>query len=267
MHQASVGFHCPECTKQGAQKVYQGFGAIRVAPVLTQVLIGLNVLVFAIGALLSTDVAGYLQGDLTAFHIDYSVVGRLWALGDSLYIVAVPGSDPIGVGNGEWYRLVTSGFLHYGAFHLVVNMWALWVLGQAVEQHGGRARMGVVYGVALLVGSFGALLLSPDSFGAGASGAIFGLMGAMAVVYRAQGIPLRSSPIFNIVVLNLIITFAIPGISKGAHLGGLVGGALAAWVLFDFARRPGLAKAVPWAICGAIAVGSVLASIAVASGA
>lgn len=267
MHQASVGFHCPECTKKGAQKVYQGVGALRVAPVLTQVLIGLNLLVFALGALLSADIPGYLTGDITSFHIDFAVVARLWQQGDTLYIVALPGTDPIGVGNGEWYRLVTSGFLHYGAFHIAVNMWALWVLGQSVEQYGGRARLGAIYAVSLLFGSFGALLLSPDSFGAGASGAIFGLMGAMFIIFRVQGIPWQGSPIVNVLVLNLIITFAVPGISKGAHLGGLVGGALAAWLLFDLPRRAGVAKQLPWALCAAAGAASVVGAIVVASGA
>ncbi|MEZ5140844.1 MAG: rhomboid family intramembrane serine protease [Acidimicrobiales bacterium] len=265
MHQASVGFHCPECTKAGAQKVYQGVGSLRSAPVLTQALIGLNVLVFLLGAIVSRDqVSEYFQGSITQFHVDFSVIGTAWIRGDFLYSGPVPGAEAIGVGNGEWYRLVTSGFLHYGVFHLAINMWALWVLGQAVEQYGGRARLAAIYAVALLCGSFGGLLVSPDSFGAGASGAIFGLMGAMFIVLRVQGIPWRGSPLLNVLILNLVITFAFSGISKGAHVVGLVGGAIAAWAMFELPRRPGVSKAVPWAVCAGVALASVVASIAVA---
>ena len=89
-------------------------------------------------------------------------------------------------------------------------------------------------------------------------------MGAMFIVLRVQGIPWRGSPLLNVLILNLVITFAFSGISKGAHLGGLVGGAIAAWAMFELPRRPGVSKAVPWAICAGVALASVVASIAVA---
>lgn len=266
MHQASVGFHCPECTKKGAQKVYQGVGALRVRPIVTQVLVGLNVVVFLIGAALSGEAADYFGGSLTQFQVDFGAMAKLWERADGLYTGPVLGSEAIGVGAGEWYRLVTSGFLHYGVFHILVNMWALWVLGQALEQYGGRIRFGVIYGVSLLAGSFGAVLLSPQSVAAGASGAIFGLMGALFLVFRAQGVPWRNSPLLNILVLNLVITFAIPSISKGAHLGGLAGGLLAGWLLIDVARRPGVGDKVAYGICGAVAVALVVASVVFSTG-
>ncbi len=159
MHQASVGFHCPECTKQGAQKVYQGIGALQQRPIVTQVLIGLNVAIYVIGLVLGASSVG---GSLARITLDFGLVARLWQAGDSLYLGAFPGADVIGVGGGEWYRLVTSGFLHASPFHLLMNMYALWILGQAVENIGGRLRFGAVYGTALLAGSLGALLASPD---------------------------------------------------------------------------------------------------------
>lgn len=261
MHQASVGFHCPECTKKGAQKVYHGVAAIRQKPVVTQVLIGINVAVFLLGLALSGDVAGYVSGDVTNFHVDFAAIAKFFVVQGG-QVFQLPG----GVGDGEWYRLVTSGFLHFGIFHLGVNMWALWILGQSVEQFGGRLRFGLIYAVSLLAGSFGALVVTPDALGAGASGAIFGLMGALFLALRANGVPFRDSPLINVLVLNLIITFAIPGISKGAHLGGLAGGALAGWLLFDLARRPNVGDKVAYGVCGAVCVGLVVASVVFATG-
>lgn len=260
MHQASVGFHCPDCTKKGAQQVYRGVASLRERPIVTYWLLGLNVAIFAIGALVARDqLADYLQGSITQFHLDWGVIGN------ALVRNADGSVSQIGVANGEPYRLVTSGFLHYGILHLAVNMWALWVLGQALEQYAGRARFAVIYGVALLFGSMGALLLEPSDLGAGASGAIFGLMGAMFIVMRVQGIPWRGSPLLNVLIVNLFITFAVPGISRGAHLGGLVGGLVAGWALFELARRPGLPKQVPWAVCAGVAIVAVGASMAFAA--
>jgi membrane associated rhomboid family serine protease len=263
MHQASVGFHCPECTKQGAQKVYQGIGSLRVAPVLTQIIIAVNVAVFALGAVI--DGAGAFAGDTGRMAVDFGLTAKLWERSDGLFLGPVLGSEAIGVGAGEWYRLVTSGFLHYGILHLAVNMYALWILGQAVEQMGGRGRLGAIYATSLLAGSFGALVLSPDGLTAGASGAIFGLMGAIFLAQRAQGIPFRNSPLLGVLLINLVITLGISSISVGGHLGGLAGGALAGWALFDLARRPGTSKQLPWLVCGGVALACVVGSIAFAT--
>ncbi len=260
MHQASVGFHCPECAKQGSQKVYSGFGAIATKPVLTQVIIGINLAVFLLS--LVVDGASALRGDTGQLQIDLGLIARALAPTSNGLGVHV-----IGVGEGEWYRLVTSGFLHFGVLHLAVNMYALWVLGSVVEQMGGRARMGTIYGVSMLAGSLGALLITPDSLTAGASGAIFGLMGAILLAHRAQGIPFQNSPLIGVLMINLVITFGLSNISVGGHLGGLVGGAIAGWALFDLPRREGIPKQVPWAICAAVAAICVVASVMVASSA
>ncbi len=256
MHQASVGFHCPECTKQGKQKVYQGIGSLRARPVLTQILIAVNVAVFLIGLLMAGSQA--LSGRAGQLHIDFGLIAKFHRGG-----VVFPG---FGVGEGEWYRIITSGFLHFGIFHLAVNMYALWVLGNAVENMGGRLRFGIIYAVSLCSGGLGALLLSPGQLTAGASGAIFGLMGAVFLAQRAQGISFRDSPLLGVLMINLVITFGLGGISIGGHLGGLAGGAAAGWILFDYGRRPDVDKRVPLAACGAVALLCLVAGVVFATG-
>jgi len=251
MHQASVGFHCPECTKKGAQKVYQGVGSLQQRPVVTEVLMGLNVLVFVIGFLIVKS-GDYLGGSVTQFHFDYASIA--YTGGTTLFPTG-------GVGGGEWYRLVTAGFIHFGIIHLAVNMYSLWILGRVAEQYAGRLKFAIIYGVSLLAGSLGSLVMEPQALSAGASGAIFGLMGAMFLAFRAQGIPLSRSPLMPVLIINLIITFSVPNISIGAHLGGLIGGAIAGWAFFDLARRPGMDQRIPYAVCGVLTVAMVVGAI------
>lgn len=253
MHQASVGFHCPECTKQGKQQVYQGIGSLRTRPILTQVLIAVNVLVFLVGV--AMDGSGAIGGETGQMQIDFGLIAK-----------AFDGRGLIGVGEGQWYRLVTSGFLHYGIIHILFNMYALWVLGNAVENLAGRLRFGMIYGVSLLAGGLGALVLSPGSLTAGASGAIFGLVGAVFLAQRAQGIPFSQSPLLPFLVINLVITFGLNGISIGGHIGGLVGGAAVGWILLDYGARPGVDKRLPLAAGGALALLCVAAAVVFANG-
>ena len=256
MHQASVGFHCPECTKQGKQKVYQGVGSLRARPILTQILIAVNVAVFLISVV--TEGGRALSGGAGQLHIDFGLIAKFHS-GRLVY----PG---MGVGEGQWYRIITSGFLHFGIFHIAVNMYALWILGNAVENLGGRLRFGIIYGVSLCSGGLGALLLSPGQLTAGASGAIFGLMGAVFLAQRAQGISFRDSPLLGVLMINLVITFGVPGISIGGHVGGLAGGAAAGWILFDYGRRPGVDKRLPLAMCGAVAGLCLMVAVVFATG-
>lgn len=283
MHTASVGFHCPECVKQGGQKVYRGVAALQIRPVLTQVLIGINVAVFAVGILLSG------TGAVTGSSGDLTVDGGLIAEG---CVEAVRGADGIpvcldqvGVAQGEWYRVLTSGFLHSGWIHLGFNMYALWILGGMLERSVGRLRFGAIYLTSLLAGALGVLLLSPNQLTVGASGAVFGMMGAVFAIQRTQGISFRDSPLFGVLMLNLLITFAVPRISIGGHLGGLVGGFLAGFVLFDLAGRATGAGRTPagtggpvatrrnagqqvgLALCAALAVALAIGSVVVAYGA
>jgi len=138
------------------------------------------------------------------------------------------------VARGEWYRLVSSGFVHYGLIHIGFNMLLLYQLGLMLEPALGRTRFVALYFAALLTGSFGALLLSPHVFSGGASGAVFGLFGAAAAGLRQRGVSVMRTGIGGLLVINLIFTFVIPGISIGAHLGGLAGGTAAGW----FVLRP-----------------------------
>ncbi|MFN8016502.1 MAG: rhomboid family intramembrane serine protease [Acidimicrobiales bacterium] len=260
MHQASVGFHCPECTKAGAQKVYRGPGAFVVKPIVTYVLMGINVGVFLLGLLLvsSAERQAYLTGDhVTSFQLDYAAIAKIYGTNGFQF--------PGGVADGEWYRIVTSGFVHFGILHLLLNMWGLWILGRAVEQAEGRWRMGLIYGVSLLAGSLGGLMVSPGDFGAGASGAIFGLMGALALIFRSRGIPLRNSPVLTVILVNLFFTFTWSGISRGAHIGGLIGGALAGWILCDLAPRPGIGNRVANALCIAVGVACTIGCVLAAN--
>ncbi len=214
MHQASVGFHCTECTKVGAQKVLR---ARDLGPddVTTRVLIALNV-----GAFVLTAVVGG------------SAIGG----GGELFNRFVLFGPWIDV-DGEWWRLVSSGFLHWGLLHLAMNMYALWILGPQLEAALGRRWFVGTYLAALLGGSFGALLLDPLAATAGASGAIFGLMGVAVVMQRARGINLWQSGLGTVLVINLVLTFSISGISIGGHVGGLVAGLAAGWLFVEIGVR------------------------------
>jgi membrane associated rhomboid family serine protease len=140
------------------------------------------------------------------------------------------------VAKGDWYRLVSSGFVHYGLLHIGFNMLLLYQLGLLLEPALGRLSFALLYFAALLAGSFGALLLSPTVLSAGASGAVFGLFGAAAIGMRQRGVRVMQTGVGALLVINLILTFAVPGISIGAHLGGLVGGAVAGWFMLHPTR-------------------------------
>lgn len=158
------------------------------------------------------------------------------------------------VNNGDWYRLVSSGFVHYGLLHIGFNMLLLYQLGLLLEPALGRFRFVLLYFAALLAGSFGALLLSPTVLSAGASGAVFGLFGAAAVGLRQRGVKVMQTGVGALLVINLILTFAVPGISIGAHLGGLVGGAVAGWFMLHPARRAKLEGTVVTVLVLAVSV-------------
>ena len=148
--------------------------------------------------------------------------------------------------DGDWYRLVSAMFLHGSLLHLVFNMLALYWLGTVVEQALGTWRYVLLYFVSGIAGSAGALLFSnPFAVTVGASGAIFGVMGALLVLeYRATGT--FAGQALGLIIANLAITFLIPNISKGGHVGGLIGGILATFALsqFRYARPRSLGPAL-----------------------
>jgi membrane associated rhomboid family serine protease len=246
MTSTPVGMRCPECARQRTRVRTMRSAAAGGEPVLTYALIGINVVAF-IG-----EVAGG-----ASFSGDSASLGasRLFADG------ALRASD---VAGGDYWRLLTAGFLHASFFHIFFNLFALWILGTMLEPAIGSVRFGLIYFVSLLAGSFGALLVTPDSFTVGASGAIFGLMGGAVVVLRNRGINPMESGLALWIGLNLLITFTLNNISIGGHIGGLIGGALAALVLFegpDVLRIPPQVANVLCACLGAVAVvGSIAVS-------
>mgnify|MGYP003376372229 CR=1 FL=1 len=165
----------------------------------------------------------------------------------------------------RWWRLITAGFLHGGTIHIALNMLALWFVGTALEDGIGALPMAVVYLSSVLWGSAGAVLLDPMAVTVGASGGVFGLMGALVVVARQRGLHEVTRSVLVVVGLNLVFTFAVPGISVGGHIGGLLGGAVAAFALMDGGRvrrvtAPATAAAVVLVLGAAVAVGLYFAS-------
>jgi membrane associated rhomboid family serine protease len=239
MTMAPVGIRCPEHSgrPQGVQRVtkgvqraaYEGAGAK-----VTRALIALNVLVY---------VAELAQGSgVTATKGSIYQNGALLAngvkVGDSLAGLPahIPFPNLVGVAHGDWWRLITAAFLHYGPFHLLLNMLALWWFGSALEQRIGSGRFIAIYVVSGLAGSAGALMLDPTTPTVGASGAIFGVLGAGLVMEQFQRDYVFGGSALGVIVLNLVFTFSVANISIGGHIGGLLGGAACAFGLSRFGR-------------------------------
>lgn len=241
MTSTSVGMRCPECAKQKTRVVRNPSGF--TDPVVTYALIAVNVMAF-IGEM-STG-AGALGSGTGGGD---SVLGKAGLFGPA-------------VADGEVWRLVSSGFLHTGLLHLAFNMYALYILGMELEPVLGRLRFLLVYFVSLLAGSFGVMLIEPNAITAGASGAVFGLFGAAFVVMRRRGINPMESGLGIWLLINLVFTFAIPNISIGGHIGGLIGGALVGLVLVELPARTRVPRQVPLiaaALLGLLAVGGAMA--------
>ncbi len=271
MQEASVGFQCPECVAAGAKSVRSAQGpyggARSVNPQLTSiVLIGINALVWVaitlspngrLGALLSQSPLGICspEGDPQRY---FPGVEKSACLGEVEWFP--------GIVTGAWWQPLTSVFAHEAIWHVAMNMFALYLLGPHVERVFGRARFLAVYLVAGLTGSLAAFWLSdPQGSVLGASGAIWGLMGAMFVVARRVGAD--TSWLVQMIGLNVVITVVGAAfISWQGHLGGLVGGAAAAAVLVAVPRE----NRTRWQVLAmsglvlAIAVGFVVRGVMVA---
>jgi membrane associated rhomboid family serine protease len=233
---APVGLRCPEHSGkvEGAARVtrgikraaYEGQGAL-----VTRILIAINVAVF----LAELALGGTLYGTNNRIFDD----GFLRS-----YEVA----------DGQWWRLLTAAFLHYGPIHLAMNMFSLWILGGPLEAWIGRGRFILVYLVSGLAGSAGALVLNPGSQTVGASGAIFGVIGAVVLLER-QGTLVFGGSAVGLLVANLVFTFAFASfISVGGHLGGLAGGVLCMLALSRFGRGH-----AAYSRLGALGIASILA--------
>jgi membrane associated rhomboid family serine protease len=255
MTPAAVGIRCPEHSgrPQGIQRVrhtaqrasFEGLGGY-----VTRALIGLNVAVYlvqlATGAGISANSGWIFEKGALIAHSGLFYNGHVIQ----------------GVADGAWWRLITAAFLHYGPIHLGMNMLALWWFGAPLEHALGRGRFLLLYVVSGLAGSAGALIVTPNALTVGASGAIFGILGAAFVLER-QGSMVFGGQALMMIVLNLVFTFAVGNISIGGHIGGLVGGALCMLALSRFGRghaiygKPGLVG-----IAGVVGVG--VASVVVA---
>jgi membrane associated rhomboid family serine protease len=214
LRSAAVGQQCVECIRQANRTTRRPVGAfggqITSGAVVTWTLVGINVVCYIGEIFFRNRVIG-----------DGVLIGRF--------------GPSIGVAQGQWYRLISNAFLHeplnsggIGPLHIIFNMWALIVVGPALERMLGRLRYVAVYLVSALAGSVLYYLIAPPSAEAlGASGAIFGLFGAWFVLARRLRLDIRQ--IIGLIAINLFITFVIPGIAWQAHLGGLIaGGALTA---------------------------------------
>ncbi len=246
---APVGIRCPEHSgkPQGVERVTksvtrvhrEGGGAL-----VTRALIAINIVVY----LLTVATHGGINSN----------AGTIYTHG-VLY-----GPD---VAAGDYWRLLTSAFMHFGPIHLGMNMLVLWFVGRPLEERMGRGRFLLLYLVAGLAGSAGALLVTPCAATAGASGAIFGLFGA-ALVLERQGIFVYGGSVIGLVVLNFIFTFSLSGISVGGHVGGFVGGILAMLGLSRFGRTHALygrAGKLGYVLLLAVAAASVALSVWAAS--
>ncbi len=229
MAQASVGFHCPECTREARGQVVTARQVLDRPPVVTYGLIAVNV-VFFLAALATASSVG---GRLSLWELPFGGVSD-WGL--LIGLGRYTDGSLHGVAQGEWWRIVTGGFLHSGLLHIGMNMLVLWLLGTQLERAIGGLRFACLYFTSLLAGSLGVLLIDPTSPTVGASGAVFGIMGAAFVLQRSRGINPWRSGLGSLIVLNLVLTLLVPGISKGGHLGGLIGGAIAGVLVFQLER-------------------------------
>lgn len=233
---APVGFQCPECVQTAAKQTRQFAITGGKTPYITYALIAANVAVAVAGL----TQPGWTQGDLGTIGREGALLGGGRILRDGVPVLA-------GVSQGEWYRIFTGAFIHAGPIHILFNMLLLWQTGSLLESTLGRARFALLYLVSLLGGAFGALLLAPDTLTVGASGAVFGLMGGLFIAERKGALGGYRSSVGFLIVINLVLSVAIPGISLGGHVGGLIAGAAAAWVFHEFENRK-LSPIIPMAM-------------------
>lgn len=252
MREAAVGHHCVECVKEGqrtvrrARRIFGGTASMATTPVVTYVLMALNVLAYVAEVAVPSLVDRFAV--LGAALVD--------AQGDHYYYrgEVFPGYELIGIADGEWYRLLTGAFLHlppdtsFGVMHLVFNMLALWNLGRTVEGQLGRARYLALYLLAAVGGSVLVYAVAPDTVTVGASGAIFGLGAAYYVISRRLG---RDMGDVNRLLAGLLIWLVVSAwfTSWQGHLGGLLTGALVTWGL---AYAPARFKTTPAQIGGGL---------------
>jgi membrane associated rhomboid family serine protease len=245
MTPTSVGMRCPECARDRTK--VKTVRSASSAPSVTLMLMAVNVVLFLGETATGTPLGGASGTSLGTLYIK----GALF--GPSITV------------SHQYYRLLTSGFLHDGFLHILFNMWFLYVMGRILEPVVGRVNFLVIYLVSLLAGSFGALLFEPQAPTVGASGACFGILGALIVIAYFRRISIWQSGLGLTLVINVVFSLSVPGISIGGHVGGLIGGAICGLLIVQLGERRRM-PAAAIAGCLVVAVISVIAAIAVAGG-
>jgi membrane associated rhomboid family serine protease len=216
LQEASVGAHCIECVKASAPTRSQRVTLLaRNEPLLaTKIIIGINVVAFLVIGLRDARFDGQGQTSL-----DYVLFGP-------------------SVAHGEWYRIFTSSFVHFGFIHILFNMLLLWIVGQILEPGAGPLRFGLLYVASVAAGSAAVLIWQPNAITAGASGGVFGVAAAATLVMYRQGVSFWNTGFGPLLVINLLIDLPNRHISIAGHIGGAIGGLLAAEVMLQ-ARKLG----------------------------
>ena len=235
-----VGMRCPGCARERTK--VKTLRSIPTTPRVTEVLIAINVIAFIAEVASGLPLAGGQTGNVL-------IKGGLYG--------------PAITEQHEYWRILTSGFLHYSLLHIAFNMFFLYIMGRMLEPAIGPLNFLVVYLVSLLAASFGALLFEPDALTVGASGACFGVLGALIVVAYNRRISLWQSGLGLTLVINIVFSFSVAGISIGGHLGGLIGGLVTGAAIVELDARRGLRSAA-LAACAAVGAISVVGAIAVA---
>lgn len=268
MRPASVGFQCPSCVNEGAKTVRTArtaFGGRLDGEqgLVTRILLTLNATIFGItvlsGALYGVENAmrvlmgrGLGRSDLYQWFAMHPSTGPYYWIDDNGQLSGVIVD---GVAQGQLWRLVTAGFLHYGIIHLLFNMWALLILGREVERMVGRWRFVAIYLLSGVGGALGEYLLgNPIGFSAGASGSVFGLFGALFFFFRRLNLDPRGLVV--IVAINFALGVIIPNVSWLGHLGGLIAGAVAGAVVAYAPRGP---QRTRFQVTGLVAIGVLMA--------
>ena len=234
-----VGMRCPECAKQ--KTPVRTLRSLATEPTVTYVLIAINVLVY-LGVRTSP-----------ATSVDLSLFGT-----------GIYNQELHGVSQGEWWRLVTSGFLHTEFWHVGMNMLALFWLGRMIEPALGHVRFIAIYLSSLLTGSLLVLIVQPNVETLGASGAVYGLLGAAIVMARNRDISLVQSGLLPILGLNFVLTIMF-GFSLAGHAGGLIGGLLVTFVIEELAKRRQDSTVPAVAFCAFVGLASIVGSIVTVS--
>jgi len=233
LQEASVGAQCVECVKAAAPSTRQRVTLLaRSEPLLaTKIIIGINVIAFVVIGLRDARFDG-----LGRTSADYVLFGP-------------------SVAHGEWYRIFTSSFVHFSFIHILFNMLLLWIVGQILEPGAGPVRFGLLYVVSVAAGSAAVLLIQPNVVTGGASGGVFGVAAAATLVMYRQGVSFWNTGFGPLLVINLVIDKFDPNISIAAHIGGAIGGLLAAEAMLQ-ARKRGRPELgiVAAALIGVIAV-------------